>query len=43
LRNKLPRQQNQQIQVRSRKHSRAPVERVEQAVQAELWQLQPAA
>jgi hypothetical protein len=42
LHSRLPRQQNQQIQVRSRKHSRAQAERVEQAVQAELWQLQPA-
>jgi hypothetical protein len=38
LHNRLPRQQNQQIRVRSRKHSRALVERAEQAVRAELWQ-----
>jgi len=43
LHNRLPRQQNQQIRVRSRKHSRALVERVEQAVQAEPWQLRPVA
>jgi hypothetical protein len=40
LHNRLPRQQDQQLRVRSRKHSRAQAERVEQAVRAELWQLQ---
>jgi hypothetical protein len=39
LLSKLPRQQNQQLRVRLRKHSRALVERVEQAVRAALWQL----
>jgi len=43
LLSKLPRQQNQQLRVRSRKHSRALVERVERVVQAELWQLLPVA
>jgi len=39
LHSRLPRQQNQQVRVRSRKHSRALVERVAQAVRAELQAL----
>jgi hypothetical protein len=42
LHNRLPRQQSRQIRVRSRKHNRVRVERVEQVVPAALPEPHPA-